>query len=123
MLKVADIVAYMKTAVPYTYYPNEFPTQATDDIAYVRLTGGFRPSEWTTKKRPSFQIAVRAKLNTNADAKANEIYAYLHNKREFTIGTTRIVSCTADQSSPLYLGVDENGRTIYSVNFTVTTIE
>jgi hypothetical protein len=124
MLKVADINAYLRTIpnIGLTFVGNEFQTNSPDDCAYTRITGGYAPSEWTSKARPSFQIVLRTKLASAAELKANAIYADLHRKSEFMIGSTRIVKCLADQSAPLYLGKDESGRTLYSLNFTVTTI-
>lgn len=125
MLTVADVNAYLRT-IPnlgsLTFVGNDFQTTSPDDCAYVRITGGYAPSEWTPKAQPSFQIVLRTKLPSAAEPKANAIYADLHRKTEFYLGNTRIVKCLADQSAPLYLGKDENGRTMYSLNFTVTTI-
>lgn len=122
MLTVADINAYLRIAVAYTYIGNDFPTTGADDIAYVRMSGGNAPSEWTPKSYPGFQIVIRAKLPATAETIANAIYANLHRKTEFNIGTTRVVKCVANQSAPWYLGTDENKRTLYSLNFTLTTI-
>jgi len=122
MFSVTDITAYLRQAVPYTYVANEFGTADPDDCAYVRMTGGYAPSQWTTKGKPSFQVVLRAKSVKTADAKALEINAELNGKTEFSFGTSRIVKCMADQSSPIYVGKDANGRPLYSINFTVTTI-
>lgn len=122
MISVTDITSYLRVAIPYSYGPNEFTTTLPDDAAIVRFTGGFKPSEWTTKSRPSFQILVRAKTAQAAESKSNEIHAYLHRKAEFAFGDTRVVKCLADQPTPLYLGLDANKRTVYSINFTITTI-
>lgn len=124
MLSVADINAYLR-AIPglgITFVGNEFQTNSPDDCAFTRLTGGYAPSEWTSKAHPSFQIVLRTKQASAAEPKANAIYADLHRKTEFYFGKTRVIKCVADQSAPLYLGKDENGRALYSLNFTVTTI-
>lgn len=121
MLTIPELNTYLRKAVPYAYVGNEFAASNPDDCAYTRLTGGFRPSEWTSKSRPSFQIVVRGKASV-ADKKATEIYTHLNGKGEFYIGSTRVIHCLADQSTPIYLGKDTNGRTMYSLNFTVTTI-
>lgn len=123
MLTITDITAYLRQAVPYTYVPNEFNTGNPDNCAYVRFTGGYAPSQWTSKRRPSFQIVVRAKEPDVADATANAIFADLNGKTEFTLGSARIVKCAADQSSPIYLGTDANKRATYSLNFTLTTMD
>ena len=122
MFTVTEINGYLRQAVPYTYVTNEFDTANPDDCAYVRLGGGYPPSQWTSKRKPSFQIVLRAKSARTADEKANEIYAHLHRLTEVMFGSTRIIKCIADQPSPIYLGKDANGRTQYSLNFTVTTI-
>lgn len=121
MLTVPKINMYLRRAVPYVYVGNEFESTNPGDCAYTRLTGGLRPSEWTSKSKPSFQVVVRGKASV-ADVKAIEIYEHLHGRTEFYIDDVRIVKCVANQSSPIYLGKDANGRTLYSLNFTVTTI-
>lgn len=128
MLSTMDIVNYVKAVdaeLPpeaFGYYPNEFPDDTTDSLAYIRLYGGFTPSEWTEKRKPSFQIVLRAKHPAVAETKANAIYGHFRNRREFAFGNTRVVSCRADQSAALYIGRDGDGRYLYSVNFTFTTI-
>jgi hypothetical protein len=118
---VADLKSNISAAVPYTYYANEFTSTSTADSAYVRLTGGVKPSEWTNTLRPTFQVVVRgAELNgPTVEAKANAIWAYYHQKRNFTIGTTQILACFADQAAPMYLGRDSANRPLYSLNFTL----
>ncbi|MGJ0440072.1 minor capsid protein [Paenibacillus polysaccharolyticus] len=118
---VPDITAYLRVAVPYTYVANEFAANNPDDCAYVRLGGGYAPSEWTNKRRPAVQVLVRAKSASKADQIARAVYDDLTNKREFKFGDTRVVHCLANQSAPIYLGKDENERTMYSLNFTLTT--
>lgn len=121
MLKAIDLTTYLKTAIPYTYYVNEFPTTAADDIAYVRLTGGVAPSHDISMARPSFQVLLRAKSPSTAESKAFDIYAHFNNRRDFLVGTTRIMRCHAEQSSPIYIGADSNGRAVYSLNLTCIT--
>ncbi|ETT41428.1 hypothetical protein C162_26140 [Paenibacillus sp. FSL R7-269] len=121
-LTLADINAAVRIAMPgIIVVGNEFIATNPDDCAYVRITGGGAPSEWSSVARPSFQVVIRAKLSSNAEAKGNALIAALHLKTEFIIGSTRVVKCLADQSAPWYLGPDESGRALYSVNFTLTT--
>jgi hypothetical protein len=123
VLAVIDIINYLKTAIPYTYYANEFPATAADDIAYVRITGGGSPDHTVSIKRPSFQVLVRSKSVVTAEAKANVIHSDLHQKRDFMLGTTRVIVCTGDQSTPVYIGMDANSRALYSINFTAVIAE
>lgn len=123
MFTVAELKSNINAAVPYTYYANEFAAQSANDAAYVRITPGFKPSEWTNIRKPSFQVVVRgAEANgPAAETKANAIWTYYHGKRDFLVGTTRIIHCVADQSAPMYLGRDSANRPLYSVNFTFVT--
>lgn len=125
-MRVLDIVNYLKAAddvsLPFSYYPNEFMTTTPDDSVIIRITSGRSPSQWTTKKYPSFQALVRSNHPSKAETKAYEIRDKLHLKTEFTIGTTKVVGCFADQSEPMFIGKDDNNRILYSVNFTCTTL-
>ncbi|WP_434750258.1 minor capsid protein [Paenibacillus amylolyticus] len=121
-ITVPEITAYLRGAVPYTYVANEFAANNPDDCAYVRLGAGYAPSEWTSKRRPAVQVLVRAKSASKADQIASAIYEEIAGKSEFNFGATRVVKCMANQSAPIYLGKDANERTMYSLNFTLTTI-
>ncbi|OMD27497.1 minor capsid protein [Paenibacillus odorifer] len=122
LLTVADINAAVRLIIPgFTVVGNDFVAANPDDCAYTRITGGPPPSEWSSVAYPSVQVVIRAKSMATAEAKANAIFEALHGKAEFIIGTTRVVKCLADQSAPWYLGPDANNRTLYSVNFTLTT--
>lgn len=121
-LTLAEINAAVRLAMPgINVVGNDFAAGNPDDCAYVRITGGGAPSEWSSVARPSFQVIIRAKSAATAETKGNALIAAMHGKTEFMIGSTRAVKCLADQAAPWYLGPDENGRALYSVNFTLTT--
>jgi Bacteriophage minor capsid protein len=117
-VKIMDLITFIKTKVPYTYYPNAFPATAIDECATVKLTGGF-PTRETGVRQPSFQVLIRGKQYGTAtvEAKAYELYDALTNVKEVTIGTSSVVVIRAMSSVPLYIGDDSNGRPIYSLNF------
>ncbi|MEC0167860.1 minor capsid protein [Paenibacillus graminis] len=121
-LTLAEVNATVRLAIPgFNVVGNDFAAGNPDDCAYVRITGGGIPSEWSSVARPSFQVIIRSKSTATAEAKGNALITALHGKTEFVIGNTRVVKCLADQSAPWYLGPDENSRALYSVNFTLTT--
>jgi hypothetical protein len=121
-LTLADINAAVRLAIPgYTVVGNDFIAGNPDDCAYVRITGGGAPREWSSVAYPAFQVVIRSKAPATAEAKGNALIAALHGKAEFMLGSTRVVKCLADQSAPWYLGPDESSRALYSVNFTLTT--
>lgn len=122
MIAINDVKTAVNSAVAYTYYPNEFPSTAPDDCGYVRIFGGFAASQWTPKQRPTLQVVVRGKNGITTESKAWAIYGAFHQRTDFVIGTQKISSCFADQSAPLYLGLDGNNRPMYSVNFTLNLI-
>lgn len=124
MLKPKAIADYLEKHIPYTYYANEFPVNSVDGSAIVRLTGGYPPSEWSPRKQPSLQVIVRGREEEAVQTEniADQIYGFLHQKKEFTVGNTSIRRCLADQSSPIYVGRDDNDRLLYSINFTLVVM-
>lgn len=141
-VRAIDLIDYVNNYIDYTFYINEFPAVSRDDCAFIRMTGGFPASEWTSVKKPSFQVVVRhnEKGAQYAEQKAYEIFEFFHNRQAFTLDEAElgdsyylgmnlevpqslrsIVHCRAEQSTPMYLGRDENNRPIYSMNFTLVT--
>ncbi|MDP5274352.1 minor capsid protein [Chengkuizengella axinellae] len=124
MFSIESLTEYLENEVTYNYFVNDFPSNSPDSSAFLRFEGGFTPSKWTSFKRPSFQAIVRGGKNEGKETeqKANEIYQFFHQRKEFEIEGYRIVICLADQSIPFPIGTDENHRPLYSVNFTLTLI-
>jgi len=120
-MRIADLVAYVKSLVPYTYYAYSFPATALDASAIVIIGGGM-PTESTGVLRPSIQLLVRGKAEDlgNTEAKAYELFNALKHKRDFLIGNASIVELYATQSAPLYTGEDEAKRPIFSINLMAT---
>jgi|SRR5690625_205771 len=120
-MKIQELISFIKTRVPGTYYPNSFPVSGSvvDRCSAVKLTGGFPISAWTGKSQPSFQVRVRGERAGQADVenRAYEVHDSLTNLRNVKIGTSSIVVIRSMNSVPLYIGDDENDRPIYSMNF------
>ncbi|SFH23013.1 hypothetical protein SAMN05660649_04367 [Desulfotomaculum arcticum] len=114
-MRVLDLISVIKQGLNFTFYPNTIPATAAPDCATVSLTGGAASNSQIT--RPAFQVLLRATHPGEGEAKAWEIYNFMHQKRDFDVGTTHVIFCTAAQSTPLYIGTDENGRHLYSINF------
>ncbi|MBC9785504.1 hypothetical protein H1S01_13435 [Heliobacterium chlorum] len=104
------------------YFANAFPV-TDQDCAAVRMTGGGEVSVKANLSRPAVQILIRTCDPAMAEEKATEFYQAFHGKRNFNVGSTRVIFCVARQSSPLFLGLDENSRSIYSLNFSLITEE
>jgi len=122
LISINDVRTAVNSVVPYTWYANEYVRDAVDDSGYVRLHGSFAPDVWTDKRKPTLQIVLRAKSAPTAETKAWAVYNAFHKRTSFAIGTQKISSSFAEQSAPLYLGQDESGRFLYSVNFVLTLI-
>ncbi|WP_243237424.1 minor capsid protein [Heliobacterium chlorum] len=117
-----ELIAVLQQSVPFTYFANTFPVKA-NDCAAVRLTGGRESSIKANVRRPTIQILIRVEDPALADAKANELFRTFNGKRDFDVGNTHVIFCAAQQSSPLFLGLDESNRSIYSINFSLITEE
>ncbi|NBI30776.1 minor capsid protein [Chengkuizengella marina] len=124
MFSIESLAEYLENEVIYNYFVNDFPINSPDQTAYLRFDGGYASSEWTSLKRPSFQVIIRGGKNEGKETeqKANEIFQFFHQRKEFEIEGYRIVICLADQSVPFFIGKDENDRPLYSVNFSLTMI-
>ncbi|MFB5568674.1 minor capsid protein [Bacillus cereus] len=121
-MRVAEVIEYVKSLVPHTYYAYSFPVNGKDESAVVIVDGGM-PTEETGVRRPAVQVLVRGKADDvgGAEKVADEIYEALKFKRDFMIGGTSVVEMFAAQSAPLWTGKDEAKRPIFSLNFQLTT--
>ncbi|MZP28688.1 hypothetical protein GTO91_03010 [Heliobacterium undosum] len=121
-MSITELIAVLKQTAPFTYFANTFPPLA-GDCAAVQLTGGGEASLKANISRPALQILIRASDPAVAEKKATDLHQALHGKRNFDVGTTHVIFCAAAQSGPLFLGLDENNRSVYSLNFTLITEE
>lgn len=122
LFTIAELNTALRALVTgVTVVGNDFAADSPDTCAFTRINGGRPPNEWSSVSRPSVQVVIRAKAASTAETKANAFFNALHNRREFAVGSTRVIRSEAEQSAPFYLGPDESGRTLYSVNFTFTT--
>ncbi|MBC9786716.1 hypothetical protein H1S01_19945 [Heliobacterium chlorum] len=121
-MRMVELIAVLQQFIPFRYFANSFPA-TVDDCAAIRLTGGGEASVKANLSRPTIQILIRASDPATAEAKATEIYQTFNGKRDFDVGPTHVIFCTSRQSSPSFLGFDENDRTIYSINFALITEE
>lgn len=120
-MKILDLITFVKARVNGVYFANQFPIAdgTPDDCITVKLTGGFPTDQWTGKKQPSFQIRVRGAATTDGatESKAYEIHNALTNLANVMIGDDSIVIIRSLNSTPIFLGYDEQKRPIYTMNF------
>lgn len=118
-MNTQDLLDFIRNLAPGAYVANKFPVASTfpDDVTKVTLTGGFPTDQWTGKKQPTFQVQVRAKNPADAEAHANVLHSALTNRREARIGAASVVIIRAMNSTPIYIGDDDNDRAIYTMNY------
>ncbi|MGG3278794.1 minor capsid protein [Paenibacillus solani] len=129
----SDLIAYL-TAAGLTVYPD--PNFIPADLLEVKLpclfvfdTGGYAPHAYVPTEKPTFQVIVKGKsykaLPANmaaTEALAKRIVKHLHRRCNYIAGSTHVFSSTAMQQ-PIYLGLDDKDRPMYSVNFMFYTKE
>ncbi|REK68002.1 MAG: hypothetical protein C6P35_03260 [Cohnella sp.] len=130
----SDLIQYLTTA-GYTVYPD--PNFIPADLPEAKLpcllvfgTGGYAPHEYVPTERPTYQVIVKGKsYKANpanmaaAEALAKGLIKHLHRRVNFMVGSSSVFSCLALQSSPIYLGLDDKDRPMYSTNFVFYTRE
>jgi Bacteriophage minor capsid protein len=115
-VRVSDLKNYIEIQVPYKYVMNSFHTQTPDDTCAVLLgSDGVRDRNVA---RYEFQFLVRSSDPELAEDIAYKIHGHFNNKTDYVIGQTRVTFSRGQQTVPLYTGVDEGSRHIYSVNIT-----
>lgn len=124
----ADLIAYL-TGSGFSVSPiaNFIPADTPDNklpAIFVMGSGGFAPHEYVPTERPTFQMIVKGKsFKTNAanlaatEAEAKRLIKFLHRRSNYFVGGSLVFSSTAMQSNPIFLGVDEQNRPMYSTNF------
>ncbi|MNN84742.1 hypothetical protein D3C81_2019400 [compost metagenome] len=92
-------------------------------------SGGYAPHDYVPTERPTFQIIVKGKsyktlpMNMTATEElAKWLVKLLHRKSNYEVDQTHVFSSKAMQP-PIYLGLDDKDRPMYSVNFMFYTKE
>lgn len=128
-----DLIDYL-TREGYTVYPdpNYLPAdlqEAKYPCLFVFGSGGYAPHEYVPTERPTFQVIVKGKsyktlpANMSAtEALVNRLKELLHRRPNYRAGSAYVYSSVAMQQ-PIYLGLDEKDRPMYSINFMFYTKE
>jgi hypothetical protein len=113
-MKVADLKNYIETQVPYKYVMNLFHNETSNNTCVVLLGSAGRFDR--NVGALLFQFLVRSDDPELAEKIACDIHNHFNNKTDFLVGESKIIMSRGQQSVPLYTGVDESSRHIYSVN-------
>lgn len=124
------IAQYLAEAGILTYESDEpggdvfIDTELPDvpgDAVQIISRGGLPEDVKLGYDAPQVQIIVRGGADAREPhTRARAIYAALHGLHATALPDgTWVVGCAADQSEPVWLGPDQNGRHRYSLNFTL----
>jgi hypothetical protein len=118
-MKLQDVISFIQANVPFRYYANDFPKTEHEDCGFVRVESGSPPDKYILGlKSPSIQVVIRHERGREAERISQEVWKLFHGKEHFMIGGTKVYFSSCDQSEPIFLDRDKNGRTIYSINVT-----
>ena len=113
------IVSYSETGGANNVFMGRLPAEPSFAVA-VNPSGGYGASIKHDYDSPTLQILVRGTVDPRTGyEKALQIYDALHGfgGDRFIVGGHWVVKCEGIQSEPVYIGQDENGRHMYTLNF------
>lgn len=122
MNHIANIVDYLEdhsvgtvgTDLFEGYLPND-----PDSCVCVIDTGGLEPDVYIPTFRPTFQISIRNTSYATGRTKLDTIRDLLHRKQNATlVGSGEYFFYISANSNGGSTGVDEQGRYLFSINFT-----
>ncbi|MCY8048449.1 minor capsid protein [Bacillus haynesii] len=116
MISNIDLVNLLKNGVGGNFYPLSFPSASPDNSSQVEVmplgatVGGVA--------RVTVQIITRDVHPTYAEKKAQYIRSFLDGKTDFLIAeNVQVVFVQANSLVPQYIGTDNNGRHLFSMNY------
>mgnify|MGYP000899934440 FL=1 len=115
------IVSYSETGGANNVFMGRLPAEPSFAVA-VNPSGGYGASIKHDYDSPTLQILVRGTVDPRTGyEKALQIYDALHGfgGDRFIVGGHWVVKCEGIQSEPIYIGQDENGRHMYTLNFVI----
>ena len=118
MFAIMDVLDLLEEKFPaYTFVPNSFKRVSPDDCIVVLINGGKYTKQVGT---PSIQFLVRNTKEQLAEKIAYELFNFFNYRTNFKIGNVQVIMSKGQQAAPLYTGMDDSDRHIYSVNIDLT---
>lgn len=126
---IHNLSAYIKTKVPTAVLVNVAYTAASPDECILITDNGGPVAHDIDRTDHAVQLIARYNSVTQAKIKIDQVYAVLKNifravLPAVTVDGVTYLAITAWQISPMqapsYIGTDDGGRHLYSVNFLVT---
>jgi Bacteriophage minor capsid protein len=115
MISVNDIATLLKDELGIEVYPLTFPKTSGDACSTVEVTYGYPSNAGVS--RCFVQIITRDVHPALAEETANRIRSFLDKRTDFYLGETQVIYVSCQTPIPLYIGVDDNQRHLFSVNY------
>lgn len=116
MVSVIEVVRLLKTSIPDVhFFPLEFPLSSHVDSACVSVSSGSRSVAKVFTI--NVQVKVRGEHPITAEEHSQKIIDFLEKKTDFNLGNVQVILSESQNSVPLFLGKDGEGRYLYSNNF------
>lgn len=122
-MRIHELITFLRSRVPHTYYANRFPATSEDACYCVVIQPGMGTDEWTGTRRPGFQILVRDAKGkyVECENKAYEMFDSITNLKDVQIGADKVTQIFAESSAPFFIGIEPGTeRPIFSMNFRLT---
>lgn len=128
-----DFIDYL-TASGFTVYPDAdfIPADLPENrlpCLFVMDSGGYAPHNYVPTEKPTWQVIIKGKsykanpINKAATEElAKQLVKLLHRKANYAVGNTHVFSSLSMQQ-PIYIGLDDKDRPMYSTNFMFYTKE
>ena len=116
-----DIVSFDETGTSGDCFIEVLPTEP-DNVVSIYMNSGTQADSKLPYDNPSLQIIIRGKYDPRVPFnKAQDIYNELHGFSSDTLidGGYWIIGIMGEQSGPVRLGQDDNGRQEFEVNFEI----
>lgn len=120
---IKDLLILSSSGLDLIYETNLFISvlpDSPDECVGIFDSGGLTPEVNYTYEYCDLQIRVRGNIfcYKNSYILAKNISSYLHGKTERTINLTRYILIKMI-TEPVFLGLDENKRPLFSINFLI----
>ena len=126
---VYNILSYIKTIFSFNFSANGFYTTTPDDAIAIIQNGGEEKGQYD-RKDIRIQFLARGTSAVTTSKNLNDVYNHLKKRFGFIFPETTVNGVTYPAiityriqplQIPAYIGVDDNGRWMYSFNVVVTT--
>lgn len=119
VISIIDLVNYLKNEkVGGVIYPLSFPVNSPDACSTVNFVSG-TPTRGGVGK-VYLQVMTRDVHPAKAEKASNDIRSFLEKRTDFLLSDMQVILVECQNFAPFYLGMDENNRHLFTLNYTLT---